>query len=75
MGWSMAGQVDFSGYQIEIALFYTVAFVIAVWVFYDSDRHFYSIFRHLFWLFTLITGPIGLILYLLVRKWELRRNE
>lgn len=75
MAWSLASQIDLSGYQMEIAFFYTIAFVMAVWVFYNSDRHFYSPFRHLFWLLTLISGPLGLLVYLVSRRWEVRRNE
>ncbi|MFC4408892.1 hypothetical protein ACFOZY_00440 [Chungangia koreensis] len=75
MGWSLASQIDFSGYQMEIALFYTIALVMAVWVFYDSDRHFYSFFRHLFWILTLLSGPLGLLVYHIFRRWDVRRNE
>lgn len=74
MGWSMASRTDFSGHQLEIALYITFVFMIALWVFFNSDQHFQGLIRHLFWLVTLVLGPIGLIIYLVARRLEDRRN-
>ena len=59
---------DFSGYQIELVLLLISCIILAIWVFYHSDKYFYHRFRHIFWLLTLFTGPIGLLIYLLFRK-------
>jgi hypothetical protein len=68
MGWGLARNTDFSGHQIEIAVIFTLFIVIAIWVYYDSDQYFIGIKRHVFWICTIITGPIGLIIYLMRRK-------
>ena len=70
MGWGLARNTDFSGHQIEIAVFFTLFIVIAIWVYYDSDKYFIGIKRHVFWILTIFTGPIGLIIYLMQRKKE-----
>ncbi|WP_409276109.1 hypothetical protein V1499_10975 [Neobacillus sp. SCS-31] len=74
MGWSMASNTDFSGYQLEIALYLTIVFMFAVWVFFNSDYHFRGLLRHFFWLLTIVLGPVGLFIYLCARRLELRRN-
>lgn len=68
MGWSVASNTDFSGHQIEIAFLATIFIVMAIWVFYNSDRYFMGWNRHVFWVLTLFTGPIGLVIYLIFRK-------
>lgn len=70
MGWGLARNTDFSGHQIEIAVFFTFFIVIAIWVYYDSDKYFIGFKRHIFWVLTIITGPIGLLIYLMQRKKE-----
>ncbi|KIL53499.1 hypothetical protein KP77_04750 [Jeotgalibacillus alimentarius] len=74
MGWNMASQTDFSGYQIELAVIYTIFLIASMWVFYDADHYFTGIKRHIFWIMTLVTGPIGMILYLIFRRLE-RNNS
>jgi len=69
MGWFLSKNTDFSGFELEIAFFLSIFIVLAIWVFYDSDKYFYSKFRHIFWLLTIFTGPIGLIIYLVSRKF------
>lgn len=68
MGWGLARNTDFSGHQIEIAVILTLFIVVAIWVYYDSDKYFIGIKRHVFWILTIFTGPIGLIIYLMQRK-------
>lgn len=70
MGWGLARNTDFSGHQIEIAVIFTFFIVIAIWVYYDSDKNFIGFKRHIFWILTIFTGPIGLIIYLMQRKKE-----
>ena len=70
MGWGMARFIDFSGHQIEIILLFGIICVMAIWIFYDSDKFFVGAKRHIFWLLTILTGPIGLIIYLIMRKRE-----
>jgi hypothetical protein len=70
MGWGLARNTDFSGHQIEVAVIFTIFIVVAIWVYYDSEKYFIGIKRRVFWLLTIITGPIGLIIYLLQRKKE-----
>lgn len=70
MGWGLARNTDFSGHQIEIAVIFTLFIVVAIWVYYDSDKYFIGIKRHVFWILTIFTGPIGLIIYLMQRKKE-----
>lgn len=70
MGWGLARNTDFSGHQIEIAVIFTFFIVIAIWVYYDSDKYFIGFRRHIFWVSTIFTGPIGLIIYLMQRKKE-----
>jgi len=69
-GWSVANQTDYSGFQIEIAFFFTIFCVMAIWVFYDSGLYFVGVKRHVFWVLTIITGPIALITYLIIRRRE-----
>jgi len=64
MGWSMAGQTDFGGYQIELALLFTIWSMMAIWVFYHSDRYVIGVRRSFYCLLTLLTGPIGLFFYI-----------
>lgn len=71
MGWSVAGSTDFSGYQIEIAFLFSVFIVMAIWVYYNSERYFDGLTRHVFCLATMLTGPVGLAIYVSFR----RRNE
>jgi hypothetical protein len=71
MGWSVASSTDFSGYQIEIAFLFSIFIVMAIWVYYNSERYFDGLTRHVFWLATMLTGPVGLVIYL----WFRRRNE
>jgi hypothetical protein len=68
MGWSVAQYTDFSGYQLEIIFFYVIALVLAIWVFYNSDHYFHGFSRYILIVLTLVTGPIGLIVYLIFRK-------
>lgn len=70
MGWSLAKNTDFSGHQIEIAVILSFFIIIGVWVYYDSDKYFVGIKRHIFWVLTIFMGPVGLILYLKQRKKE-----
>lgn len=70
MGWGLARNTDFSGHQIEIAVIFTLFSVVAIWVYYDSDKYFIGFKRHIFWILTVFTGPIGLIIYLMQRKKE-----
>jgi hypothetical protein len=69
-GTGLMGGTDFSSFQFEITtiflfiLFCTMSF----WVLYDSDNYFEGIKRHLLWLLTLITGPIGLGFYLFMQR-------
>lgn len=67
MGW-MARNIDFSGHQIEIILLLCIFCAMAIWVFYDSDKYLSGVKRHILWLLTIITGPITLIIYLIMRK-------
>ena len=67
-GWSYAGNIDFSGYQLEFAVLFVFFAVLAIWVYYNSERYFSGIPKHLFWMITLFTGPIGLLIYLYARK-------
>ncbi len=67
-GWFAAGNTDFSGYQIEIAFLFSIFFVMAIWVFYDSDKYFMGAKRHIFWFLTIFTGPITLLIYLILRR-------
>ncbi|WP_062352399.1 hypothetical protein [Bacillus kwashiorkori] len=70
MGWGISNRTDFSGYQLEIAFFFSIFCILAIWVFYDSDKYFYySKIRHIFWILTIFTGPIGLIIYLVSRRF------
>ncbi|GAA0337847.1 hypothetical protein GCM10008967_30140 [Bacillus carboniphilus] len=68
MGWSVASHTDFSGHQIEIAFLASIFIVMAIWVFYNSNRYFMGWSRHAFWILTLFTGPLGLLVYLIFRK-------
>lgn len=68
MGWSLANNTDFSGYQIEIAFLLSIFIVMAIWVYYDSDRYFPGPIKHVFWPLTIVSGPIGLIIYLMFRR-------
>jgi len=68
MRWGLSRSTDFSGFQIELIFFFAIFCILAIWVFYDSDKYFYSKIRHIFWLLTLFTGLIGLIIYLVSRK-------
>ena len=68
MGWGLARNTDFSGHQIEMAAVLPFFIVMGIWVYYDSDKYFAGIRRHIFWLFTILTGPVGLIIYLINRK-------
>ncbi|TFD99453.1 hypothetical protein [Jeotgalibacillus salarius] len=70
MGWSIANQTDFSGYQIEFAVIYTIFFIASIWVFYDSDHYFMGFKRHFFWILTLTAGAVGMILYIIFRRLE-----
>ncbi|MCM3575393.1 MULTISPECIES: hypothetical protein [Mesobacillus] len=70
MGWGLARNTDFSGHQLEIAAIFALFIVIGIWVYYDSDKYFVGIKRHILWVLTIITGPIGLIIYLIQRKKE-----
>lgn len=70
MGWSLARNTDFSGHQIEIAVILSLFIIIGVWVYYDSDKYFVGIKKHIFLVLTIITGPVGLIIYLIQRKKE-----
>lgn len=70
MGWSLARHTDFSGHQIEMAVIFSLFIVIGIWVYYDSDKYFVGIKRHIFWILTIFTGPIGLMIYLRQRKNE-----
>jgi hypothetical protein len=70
MGWSLARNTDFSGHQIEIAVILSLFIIIGIWVYYDSDKYFVGTKRHIFWVLTIFTGPIGLTLYLIQRKRE-----
>lgn len=70
MGWNLARNTEFSGHQIEITVILSFFIIIGVWVYYDSDKYFVGIKRHIFWLLIIITGPIGLIIYLIQRKKE-----
>ncbi|WP_226087734.1 hypothetical protein [Mesobacillus sp. S13] len=68
MGWGLARNTDFSGHQIEIAVIFTFFIVIAIWVYYDSDKYFIRFKRHIFWILTIFMGPIALLIYLMQRK-------
>lgn len=70
MGWGLARNTDFNGHQMEIVAIFAVFIVIGIWVYYDSDKYFVGIKRHIFWGLTILTGPIGLIIYLIQRKKE-----
>jgi hypothetical protein len=61
---------DFSNFQSEITmiLLFIVFCIMAIWVLYNSDNYFEGVKRHLFWVLTLMTGPIGLGIYLFIRR-------
>jgi hypothetical protein len=69
-GIGLMGGTDFSNYQFEITMvFLFILFsILSLWVLYDSDSYFDGIKRHIFWPLTLITGPLGLVIYLLMRR-------
>jgi TM2 domain-containing membrane protein YozV len=69
-GISLMGGTDFSNFQFEISIFllFILFSIMSIWVIYDSDKYFDGIKRHLFWPLTLITGPIGLGIYLFMRR-------
>jgi hypothetical protein len=64
----LANNTDFSGFQIEIAFMFVIFCCMAIWVFYNSDKYFDGFKRHLFWPITIFTGPIGLWIYLYIRR-------
>jgi hypothetical protein len=69
-GTGLMGGTDLSSFQLEITIiFLFILFcIMSFWVFYDSDNYFDGIKKHLFWSLTLITGPIGLGIYFLIRR-------
>jgi hypothetical protein len=64
----LMNNTDFSGFQIELTFLFVIFCVMAIWVFYNSSRYFDGVKRHFFWPLTLITGPIGLGLYLYMKR-------
>ncbi|RSD29092.1 hypothetical protein [Mesobacillus subterraneus] len=68
MGWNMANRTDFSGFQMEKAFLFTIFIVMSIWVYYDSDKYLIGYKKHLFWVATIFTGPIGLGLWLYWRR-------
>lgn len=70
MWWTIVHSTDFGGYQIEIVFALSIFIIMAIWVFYNSDKYLFGVKRHLSWLLTIATGPIGLLFYLIIRRKE-----
>ncbi|RLQ93648.1 hypothetical protein [Falsibacillus albus] len=67
-GLSMTSDTDFSGHQLEIFFCFSIFFILAIWVYYDTDKYLTGGWRHFYWIATLLTGPIGLVFYLYKRR-------
>jgi hypothetical protein len=69
-GISLMRGTDFNNFQIGITIILLFIFfcIMSIWVIYDSDKYSDGIKRHLFWPLTLVTGPIGLGIYLFMRR-------
>ncbi|MGM8216597.1 hypothetical protein ACLIA0_13640 [Bacillaceae bacterium W0354] len=71
-GWSIANGLSFediAGHTIELILMWLIFAVLGIWVYYSAEAYYVKgIYKFIFVLSTILTGPIGLIIYFLFRN-------
>ncbi|MGM8216569.1 hypothetical protein ACLIA0_13455 [Bacillaceae bacterium W0354] len=70
-GWSITRRLsldDITGYTPVLILMWLIFLVLGIWVYYSAEKYYVrGIFIFVFVLLTVLTGPIGIITYLLLR--------